>query len=239
VATGGEETVHVRHLAACAACNGSGAKSGTRPRPCEQCGGTGQEVKSQRKGGVTVQQITTCPGCGGRGTIIDQPCPECGGEGRAWREEALRVRISEGAEEGMALRIPGRGLPSGKAGAPPGDLFVIVRTAPDPHFRRDGADLWRDEVINVVDAVVGTKVRVPTLEGEVEVTVPPSTQPETTVRVAGRGLPRFGGTGRGDLLIGLHVHVPERLSARERELYESLRTSSSEDRKRGARAGER
>jgi molecular chaperone DnaJ len=226
VLTGGEETVHLTHPQTCAACQGSGAKPGTAPRRCETCNGTGQRVTSRRDSGITFQQITTCPGCHGRGSIIDQPCPECHGQGEVERAETLTVTVPAGVEERMALRIPGRGLPSRDAGGTPGDLFVIVHSAPDTRFARRGADLWRAATVPVVDAVLGTELEVPTLDGSTTVTIPPGTQPDTVLRLHGKGLPEFGGDRRGDLYLRVHVHVPDRLSSKERDLYERLRTLS-------------
>jgi molecular chaperone DnaJ len=223
VATGGAETVRVSRPGPCPACHGSGLKAGTEPRRCGDCGGTGQRVKRERKGGVTFQQISPCPSCGGRGSVVDQPCPECDGHGRTVREERLSVRIPVGIEDGTALRVPGHGLPGRDPGGPPGDLFVIVQAAHDPRFDRRGANLWRTETVAAVDAVLGTTLTVPTLDGAVSVTVPAGTQPDEVLRLRGKGLPRFAGGGRGDLYLRLRVRIPEALSAEERELYDRLR----------------
>lgn len=224
ILNGGEETVHVGRPIKCEACRGSGAKAGTSPRSCGKCGGSGRLVHRERKGGVSFQQITTCPECGGRGAFVDSPCPECSGKGAVHRDEVLTVRIPVGAEEGTALRVPGRGLPAEKAGLPPGDLFVVVRTADDPRFERHGRDLYRTETIDVVDAVLGTRIDVPTLDGPVSVKVPAGTQPDSMLRLREKGLPRFGGGARGNLYVRLQIHVPERLTDRQRQLFEQLRT---------------
>ena len=220
---GGEETVHVGSPVTCQACQGSGAKAGTTPRTCAKCGGTGQLVRSQRKEGVSLQQITTCPECAGRGTFIDTPCPECGGQGQTRRDEVLTVRIPVGVEDGTALRVPGHGLPADKPGLPPGDLFVVVHGADDPRFERHGRDLYRAETVDVVDAVLGTTIDVPTLDGQVSVKVPAGTQPDSMLRLRGKGLPRFGGGTRGDLYVRVQVRVPEHLSAQQRRLFDQLR----------------
>ncbi len=223
VASGGDETVHVRRLAACPACRGSGAKPGTSTRQCSACRGTGQHVVSRHEAGVMFQTITSCQACGGRGRTIDQPCADCGGRGEAEREEALTVKIPAGVEEGTALRVPGRGLPSPEPGGRPGDLLVVVRTAPDPRFERDGADLWRTDAISVADAVLGTSLETATLDGPATVTVPPGTQPDAVLRLRGKGLPEFGSARRGDLYVRLRVEIPARVAAEERKLYEQLR----------------
>jgi molecular chaperone DnaJ len=227
IACGGEEKLHYARPVTCDACHGSGARAGTQPRPCATCGGSGRLTRESRqrrgKDEVRVQNITVCPDCGGAGTVIDQPCPNCGGRGRVEREETLTVNVPVGVEEGMALRIPGHGLPSEVPGGAPGDLFVIVHSAADPRFERAGADLWRSETLSIPEAVLGTTRRVPTLEAEVEVTIPPGTQPESVLRLAGQGLPEFGGRGRGDLYLRLRLSVPQQLTANERTLYEQLR----------------
>ena len=224
ILTGGEETLRYRRSAVCPTCRGSRAKPGTQPRRCDKCGGSGRQVKSQRQKGVMLQQISTCPACHGEGTVIDQPCPECSGRGQVEREETLTVKIPPGIEEGAALRVPGHGMPSEHLHGVAGDLFVIVRSAPDPRFDRVDAELWRTETVAVADAVLGTTLKVPTLDGApVTVTVAPGTQPETVLRLRGKGLPQFDRHRRGDLLVRLTVYVPHRPSAEERKCYERLR----------------
>jgi molecular chaperone DnaJ len=227
VVSGGEEKVRLPYQTACSACHGSGAAAGTQPRTCSACNGTGQQTtrrsETRDKTNVVIQQISICPSCGGRGSVIDKPCLECGGKGKTTHEEVLSVTIPVGVEEGMALRLSGRGMPSREQGGQPGDLFVVVRSAPDPRFERDGADLWRNESISVVDAVLGTKLNVPTLDHSAEVTVPPGTQPYAVLRVRGKGLPEFGGRKHGDLYLRILVHIPEHLSSEERGIYQQLR----------------
>jgi molecular chaperone DnaJ len=232
IARGGEETVRFRRATTCTECKGSGAKSGTRPRVCTACGGTGQKTSSRREQGVFIRQSSTCPDCGGRGNFIDAPCPACSGSGQLQREESLIVKIPPGAEDGLALRIPGKGEPSGGPGAAPGDLLIIVRAAPDERFARDGADLWRVQEIAVADAVLGAEIPVPTLDGAISVKVPAGTQPDSQLRLRGKGLPRFGGRGRGDLYVRLAVRLPERLGGEERKLWERLRSLRPVDRSR-------
>jgi molecular chaperone DnaJ len=132
------------------------------------------------------------------------------------------VTVPRGAEEGLALRVPGHGAPSGETGGPPGDLYVVIHTLPDERFERLGADLWRAETVEPSEAALGTRRSVATLDGRVEVTIPPGTQPDEVLRIRGKGLPRFGGAGRGDLNLRIRLHVPERLSERQRALYEEL-----------------
>lgn len=119
------------------------------------------------------------------------------------------MRVPVGVEEGMALRVPGHRLPAGRPELPAGDLLVIVRTADDPRFERHGRDLYRVETVDAVDAVLGTSIDVSTLDGQVSIKVPPGTQPDSMLRLRGKGLPRFGGGARGDLYVRVRVHIPE------------------------------
>jgi molecular chaperone DnaJ len=232
---GGEESVRYTRPVVCPSCRGSGAKAGTKLRLCAACQGSGRKVvtRDEQRGAESIrfQQISVCPACNGRGTVIDRPCPECGGGGRVEKEETLQVTVPPGAEEGMALRIPAHGLPSPDINGAPGDLFVVVTSASDARFARTGADLWRTETLGVAEAVLGTTLKVPTLTGAVEVSVPPGTQPGEVLRLRGKGLPVFGTRRRGDLNLRIEVHMPERLGAEERALYEQLRALSSGARK--------
>ncbi len=224
---GGEESVRLGHPMVCDACHGTGAAAGSKPLKCEACGGSGQKVISRKetrdKGSVMFQQITICPACHGKGSIIENPCKQCHGSGQIEKEESLKVKIPRGAEEGMALRIAGHGLPAASPELPPGDLYVIVRTAPDKRFQRLGADLWRTETINIADAVLGAKIEVPTLKNSITVKVPPGTQQDEVLRMRGKGLPYYEGSSRGDLKLRMQIKIPEHISAEQRQLYEQLR----------------
>lgn len=225
VASGGEEKLRLSRPSACPACHGAGAKVGTAPKPCIACNGTGRITRSssQKEDHILIQQISTCPTCGGRGSIIEHPCPECQGSGEMEQEESLTVMIPQGVEEGMALRIPGKGMSSPETGGLAGDLYVVVRSRNDPRFERAGADLIRHETISLIDAVLGTTLQVPTLDGSACVTIPSGVQPGTMLRIKGKGLPEFGHDKRGELYLHIQVQIPEQLSHEERELYEKLR----------------
>lgn len=225
VASGGEEQVRLSRPAPCAACHGTGAEGGTAPRVCKECGGSGRLTRSrqEKKEHVLIQQISTCPACRGRGSVIDHPCTQCNGSGEVEKEDALTVKIPRGVEEGMALRIQGKGMPSPEASGMNGDLFVVVRTRRDPRFERAGADLLRQETISLTDAVLGITLDVPTLDGSASVSIPPGTQPGAVLRLKGKGLPEFGNRRQGEMYLRIEVQVPEQLTREERELYERLR----------------
>jgi molecular chaperone DnaJ len=224
VASGGEETVRYGRYAPCERCHGHGTADGKPPSSCAACKGSGQQVNTRREGNVALRQISPCPVCHGSGKALGQACPDCGGRGEVKKSESLTITIPAGVEDGMALRVAGRGMASPEPGGPPGDLFVVIRSLQDPRFQRDGADLWRQETLPITDAVLGTKLDIPTLGGgKVALDVPAGTQPDTVLRLRNKGLPRFGGKGKGDLYLQVKLHIPEKLSGEERELYERLR----------------
>lgn len=223
VLSGGSETVRVERPTACTACGGSGAEPGTEPTRCDVCQGSGREVESRVEGQTHFQQITPCSACRGRGEWIETPCPTCHGRGQTAIAESIEVKVPVGAPDGLKLRVPGHGMPADAPDGSPGDLYVVVRTLPDERFERRGADLWRAEMVDVVDAVLGRKLEVPTPDGAATVTLPAGTQPDRLLRLRGQGLPRFRAPGRGDLYVRIHLEVPVELSDPERALYEQLR----------------
>jgi len=225
---GGEEVVRVARLKLCTECGGSGAEPGTKPRICSTCSGTGQKKITSRKGSMMFQQITTCPDCRGSGQFIDKPCRKCGGQGEVEAQETISVKIPPGVEDGMILRVSGMGMAAKTHGGRSGDLLVIIETLTDSRFERRGEHIWYTVTIDVADAVMGTKVKVPSLEGAVSVNIVPGTQPGSVLRIKGKGLPVFNSRfkSRGDLMLRIQLHVPEKLSSEERKLYERLQMIS-------------
>jgi molecular chaperone DnaJ len=224
VLKGGKRAVTIPRPGPCRECSGSGARAGTAPRPCPGCAGTGQRASQSSRGGVTIRQVGTCPDCRGRGSVVDHPCPACQGTGQAVEHDEVTIRIPPGIPEETVLRLPGRGTPSPVADGEPGDAYLIIRTEADPCFTRAGADLWHDLHITVPDAALGTTAAVPAPDGRrLRVNVPPATQPGVVMRIAGRGLPRYGQHGRGDLNVRIIVDIPRQLSPQLRRLYEELR----------------
>jgi molecular chaperone DnaJ len=234
VLTGGNHAVTIRRPGPCPQCAGSGSGPGTAPRRCPGCGGTGQRAVVSRYGGLLARQVTTCPQCRGRGLVIDQHCLACAASGRAVREETVTIRIPPGIPEGAMLRLAGHGMPSPIPGGPAGDAYVTIRTRADPRFTRSGPDLRYDLHIQAPDATLGVTATVPVPGGQVRVRVPPGTQPGSVLRVEGKGLPRYGGHGRGSLNLTVILDIPQQLSARQRQLYEQLR---AEDAGIGSTAG--
>ena len=225
IITGTDEEIHISHLKVCPLCNGLGTAYGTKPRTCKTCNGTGQLINTIQEGNISYQEIRTCPECEGRGNFIDTPCSECAGIGTINEPEVLTVTIPIGAEDGMVLRVPEHGKASPKPNGKPGDLMVIVYTAYNPDFNRDGADLWHTQTIELIDAVLGTEIEISTLEEPLKVTIPQGTQPNTVLRLSEKGLPYFEVKQRGDLYLRINVHIPENLNDEKKELYTKLRKS--------------
>ena len=227
VLTGVNHAVTIRRPGPCPQCAGSGSGPGTTPRRCPGCGGTGQRAATRRHGPLLVREVTTCPECEGRGRVIDQPCPACEASGTTVREETVTIRIPPGIPEGATLRLAGHGLPSPVPGGPPGDAYVNIGTHADPRFTRVGADLRYDLHLQAPDAALGATATVPVPGGQVRVRVPRGTQPGSVLRVAGKGLPRYGGHGRGSLNLTVILDIPRQLSPRQRQLYEQLRAEDA------------
>lgn len=234
-AEGLEKEVDVPHSATCGECGGSGAEKGSSPRKCPRCGGAGQVQNVRSQGYSQFITITACSMCGGRGTTIDKPCRQCRGSGIVSKEERIQISIPPGSDTGLRLRVGGKGE-AGKRGGPPGDLYVVIHVRPHSQFQRDGSDLYIESEISFAQAALGGELEVPTiLEGKARVTIPPGTQTHTIFRLQGKGMPRFGRSGRGDHFVRVRVATPKALSERQRELLREYALESGEpvEEKRG------
>jgi molecular chaperone DnaJ len=209
-AAGVTKEVTVLRNAACATCGGSGAAPGTQPETCQQCGGRGQVMHSQ--GFLMIS--STCPVCRGEGRVVRKPCTTCDGSGVDEKEDAMQIAIPAGVENGSTLRLMGRGEAAPRGGQP-GNLYVVLRVADDERFERDGADLHTEVEVTFPQLALGDRIMVPTLDGEAEVEIPPGTQPGETIPLSGRGMPRLGAHGKGDIVAHLKLVVPSSLSEEE------------------------
>src|SRR5262245_19815627 len=223
-AHGCEKILSIPRLSACATCGGSGAKPGTKPAVCPQCRGSGQ-IRFQQ-GFFAIAK--TCGTCTGQGTVITSPCADCNGAGARRRTHTLNVRIPAGVDSGSRLKLRGEGE-SGGNGGHPGDLYVLLRVGSHPIFTRDGVDVVCEVPVSVVQAALGTKLEIPTLDGPRKLDVPPGTQSGHVFRLRGLGVPDLNGYGRGDQVVRLTVETPRKLAARQRELLEEFARISGEE----------
>jgi len=212
--TGKTATIKIPTAVTCEVCAGTGAKSGSKPRPCPTCGGYGRVRATQ--GFFSIER--TCPNCHGRGEVIDDPCGHCGGAGRVTRERTLSVNVPSGVEDGTRIRLAGEGE-TGLRGGPAGDLYIFLSIKPHPFFQRDGADLFCRVPISMTTAALGGEFNVPTLDGsEAKVKVPEGTQSGKQFRLKGKGMPVLRSRDVGDLYIQVVVETPQNLTKRQREL---------------------
>lgn len=219
--------IHLRKEESCPICKGSGADPSGKWVTCQQCGGSGMVELSRER--TVLRQV--CPRCNGEGRISETPCKSCGGNGRAPKEETISVKIPPGVDDGSKLRVAGKGG-QGMDGGPPGDLYVQIRIRPHPEFTRKGDDIYSRVEISVPEAVLGDKVRVPTVDGMVHMTIPPGTQNGQKLRLKGRGAPRLRGSERGDHYVEVRVLIPRKIDGETRRIFRDLKGKLSSSRLR-------
>jgi molecular chaperone DnaJ len=215
----------------CSRCGGSGAAEGSQPVQCGTCHGQGEVTAVQRSFLGEIRTSQPCPTCRGYGTVIPNPCGECSGEGRVRSHRTINVKIPEGVDTGNRVHLASQGE-VGPGGGPAGDLYVELKVAQHEVFSRNGDDLEMVVHIPMTAAALGTEITLATLEaerddldaeqGNIELQVPAGTQSRARIAVAGRGVPRLRGGGRGDLGITLVVDTPTKLDAKQRELLAQL-----------------
>lgn len=212
----------------CETCHGSGARPGTTPTRCSQCGGTG-EVRRVRQS-ILGQMVTasSCPRCGGLGEEIASPCPDCRGEGRRHEERALTVEVPAGVDDGTTLRLTGRGAVGPRGGAP-GDLYVHLGVRPHDRFVRQGYDLVHELHVPMTQAALGAHLPFETLDGTEDLVLPAGTQAGRVFRLRGRGVPHVNGRARGDLLVRVAVDTPTELTKAEEDMLRQLAALRGDD----------
>ena len=220
-ATGTKVEVEHEVVSRCETCHGNGAQPGTRISTCAQCQGAGQVQQVARTRFGQLLRTSTCPTCGGDGRVAEQPCEDCDGHGMRIGSRTVEVDVPAGIADGQRIRLSGRGH-AGERGGAPGDLYVVVRVREDERFLRDGDDLIAVVDVLAPHAALGTRVRVPTLEGDRELEIPAGTQPGAVFVLRGEGMPPLQRGRRGDLRVVANVVVPRRLNREQRELLERL-----------------
>jgi molecular chaperone DnaJ len=220
-AKGTEREIEIPRTERCDVCGGTGANPGASARVCPRCGGSGRIQNMRKAGFATYVQVTACPTCRGKGKLIDSPCTNCRGSGLVRKRRRITVKVPMGIDEGYQLRLRGEGEMVSNEGEP-GDLYVVVHIKQHPQFIREGDDLYHVAIITYPQAALGAEISVPTLEGPATVKVHPGTQVGEVITLRGRGMPRFRGYGRGDLLVRIGVSIPEKLTAQQKALLEQL-----------------
>ena len=221
VIKGLQAQIQIPKMRPCGSCEGSGARAGTSPETCPQCRGSGQMILQQ--GFFRISR--PCDGCSGGGQIVRERCADCRGAGRIEGEQTIKVSVPPGVDDGTRLRLNGEGE-AGISGGPPGDLYVVMSIKADPRFERDGVDLHYAAPVSFPQAALGAQIDVPTIDGNVEMTIPAGIQSGKVLRLRGKGVPSLQSSGRGDQLVHVFVEVPTKLNARQRELLEELAEES-------------
>ncbi len=226
IANGVEKKIKVNKFVSCRPCGGTGAEKGSSFSTCSTCKGTGRITRITNTILGQMQTASTCPACNGEGRTITNKCKSCAGDGIVREEEVISINIPAGVGEGMQLNVAGKGNAAPRGGVP-GDLLVSIEELEHAELKRDGNNLYYDCYINFADAVLGTSVEIPTLEGKAKFKIDPGTQSGKVYRLRGKGLPEVNSYHRGDLLVDVNVWTPQNLSQEEKVLMEKLRNSAN------------
>ena len=227
-AFGCEKELELTRTEMCDACHGSGCEPGTTAETCPDCRGTGVVRIQRGAGGFAFSTTAQCSKCRGTGKLIHSPCKVCGGAGSVRKKKRITVTIPAGIDDGQAVSLRGQGN-AGKNGGPAGDLIVGIRIKPHTQFRRDGTTVLYEQPVSFYRAAMGGELEIPTIDGKVKWSLPAGTQPGTTFRLRGKGIPELRGRGRGDQYVTIKVQVPTSLSADQRAALEAFGESMGEE----------
>ena len=221
IAKGITKNIKVKKHVACTTCSGSGAKDKGSVQNCNTCGGSGQVRRVQNTFLGQMQTVTTCPTCNGEGTTVTAKCGNCKGEGRVYGEETVSIDIPAGVQEGMQMNVSGKGN-AGERGGMPGDLIILIEEEPHKELHREGLNVAYELHISFTDAVAGTHVEVPTIDGRAKIKIPAGTQSGKIFRLKGKGFPAVNSYEKGDQLIQVNIWTPQHVSSEEKEMLEKL-----------------
>ena len=225
---GQQREINIPHLETCEVCRGTGAKKGTGPATCTTCGGSGQVRRATRTPFGNFTQVAECPTCNGVGQIISDPCTSCGGNGVKQVRKKLRINIPAGVDSGTKLRVSGEGN-VGLKGGPPGDLYVFIKVKNDPNLKREGINIYSEISVSYLQAILGDTVDIMTVDGKVNLKIPSGTQPNSTLSLENKGVPRLGNpVARGNHQVLVKVKLPTRITEDERNLLEDLASKYTE-----------
>jgi len=226
IAKGTQKTIKVKKYVLCNTCNGSGAKDKNSVQTCGTCNGSGQVRRVQNTFLGQMQTVTTCPTCSGEGSTVTHKCTACKGDGRIYGEETVTIDIPAGVQEGMQLSVGGRGN-AGERGGSNGDLIVLIEEEAHPHLHRDGLNVAFDLHISIPDAVFGTQIEVPTIDGRAKIKIPPGTHSGKIFRLKGKGFPNVNSYEKGDQLIQVNVWTPQHVSPQEKDMLDKMQHSEN------------
>ncbi|HAN20224.1 MAG: molecular chaperone DnaJ [Clostridiales bacterium GWF2_36_10] len=223
-AFGCNKDVSYNRVERCTTCSGSGAAKGSSPETCPTCRGSGQVTTQQRTPFGVMQSSRVCENCRGKGKIVSQPCSDCHGTGYNKKLKKLEVAIPAGIDDGQRIALSGQGN-AGENNGPNGDLIVVISVRPHHIFERDGYNLHCEVPITFVEATLGAKIIIPTLDGKGELTIPEGTQSGTVFAVKSKGIQNINGKGKGDLFVTVEIEVPKNLNKKQKEALEAFGNS--------------
>lgn len=218
---GAEKTLEFDRDESCSVCRGSGAEPGTTPGKCTACDGKGEIRQIRQTFLGSMVQVATCPTCGGSGEVITHPCKQCRGKGLERKHIKKTVAIPAGVDTGTQIRLAGEGLPGGNGG-PNGNFYVEMDVKPHAFFTRRQNDILLNLNINIAQAVLGSEIDVPTVDGKTKLRIPAGTQPGKVFTLRGKGIPFLKSSGRGDELVFINLDIPQKLDERQRQLFTEL-----------------
>jgi len=224
IAKGVTKNIRVKKYVSCQTCHGSGAKDKGSVQTCGTCGGSGQVRRVTSTFLGQMQTVTTCPTCNGEGSTITAKCGTCKGEGRVYAEETVSIEVPAGVQEGMQLNIGGKGN-AGERGGPAGDLIILIEEETHKELHREGLNVIYDLHISFPDAVFGTQVEVPTIDGRAKIKIPPGTQGGKIFRLKGKGFPGVNSYQKGDQLVHINVWIPQNVNVEEKTMLEKFNHS--------------
>ncbi|RYZ30510.1 MAG: molecular chaperone DnaJ [Chitinophagaceae bacterium] len=224
IAKGVTKNIKVKKYVTCTTCSGSGAKDKGSVQTCGTCGGSGQVRKVTNTFLGQMQTVTTCPSCNGEGSTVTAKCTSCKGEGRVYGEETVTIDIPAGVQEGMQLNISGRGNAGERSGMA-GDLIILIEEEAHKELQREGLNVVYELHITFPDAVFGTQLEVPTIDGRAKIKIPPGTQSGKIFRLKGKGFPAVNSYEKGDQLVHVNVWTPQNVSSEEKAMLERMSNS--------------
>ena len=226
IVNGVKKKIKVNKYVSCKTCDGSGAEGSSGFSTCDNCNGTGQTSRVTNTFLGQMQTMSTCPKCGGEGKIITNKCNTCIGDGIVKDDETIELNIPAGVEDGMQLSVSGKGNMGARNGIA-GDLIVLIEEETDEELKRDGNNVLYDLYVSFADAILGTEVTVPTVNGKAKIKIEAGTQGGKVLRLRNKGVPDINGYRTGDQLVNVNVWTPQKLSKEEKEVVEKLRGSKN------------